>query len=136
MLKRFLFLMVLVFLALLIPTGARAQCPPGAYGPGCSSSSGSGGGVGAGAAPIVADYLSSACPVANTSRCYFTFADTKEDDTCSWTTTTTITCADGPFLPADVGKNIMGGQSCGADGTSGDYGGMIATTTAVTIATY
>src|SRR5277367_2549660 len=42
MLKRFLFLMVLVFLALLIPTGARAQCPPGAYGPGCSSSSGSG----------------------------------------------------------------------------------------------
>src|SRR5277367_5267842 len=41
MLKRFLFLMVLVFLALLIPTGARAQCPPGAYGPGCSSSSGS-----------------------------------------------------------------------------------------------
>src|SRR5271163_2020213 len=40
--KRFIFLAVLVLFALAMPHAAKAQCPPGAQGPGCNSSSGGG----------------------------------------------------------------------------------------------
>jgi len=84
------------------------------------SSSGSGNGVGSGAAPIMAYYLSNSCPIANTGSCYFTYADTLMDNTCSWTSSTAqAVCSDGPFKSTDC----VGGTGCTGTGTSKSLAG-------------
>jgi hypothetical protein len=106
-------------------------------------------GVGATGAPIMGLYLSNSCPVANTGQCYFTFADTRQDNTCSWVSTgPTVTCTDGPFLSTDcvggsgctgtgTSKSAMGWQTCATDQPSTSTGqGQISNTALVTIASF
>jgi hypothetical protein len=156
MLKRLLFLAILLFLA----SSARAQCPPGAYGPGCSSGSGfpvtSSQSVGNGgsinvtpgtsgsiagvqtAAPPLGFYLVNKCPTSNTPTCFYTFSNFQLDVTCSWTNaSTTVTCTDAPFTSSalNVGMQVMGYNSCNAF-QSATNGGQITAASVVTIATF
>lgn len=74
-----------------------------------SGSSSGGGGAGSGGAPVVGFYLSPNCPVANTGQCVNTNANTRVDQTATWTSTTgVITATDSPFTSADVGKTAWG----------------------------
>jgi hypothetical protein len=69
----------------------------------------SSGGVGSGAAPVMAYYFSNACPVANTSQCYFAPSNTQLANDCTWASTgTTVTCATSHFAASDVGKRVAG----------------------------
>jgi hypothetical protein len=56
-------------------------------------------------------YISISC--GTQTNCFISPLDTKQDVTCSWTkSTTTLTCSDSPFTAADVGKNIVGFDTC------------------------
>jgi hypothetical protein len=123
-------LTVLLFI-LLGAISAFAQTPPGGYGPSIS-----GGGVGSGAAPVMAYYLGSSCPVANTGQCFNTPANVRVDNTCTWSNaSTTVTCTDTPFAAGDVGKQVMGWNSCGTDQPVNFYtaGTITSGTTVITI---
>lgn len=92
--------------------------------------------------PAMGLYFTNTCPVANTSQCFFTAANTQVDSTASWASTgNTITITDGLFQPSDVGKRVAGykatsGQApltgCIADRIA--FGAL--TTGSVTIASY
>lgn len=86
-----------------------------------------------GGAPIMAYYYGPQCPPGY--KCYYTPADTKYDNTCTWTGTT-ITCTDSPFTSTavDSGKQVGGWNTCETDLAPNGYGGAITTsTTPVTI---
>ncbi len=102
-----------------ITNGTIRTCSP----PACTwLASSSSGGVGAGAAPLAPGYfaLSSNCPTANTGNCYFTYGNTQVDQTCSYSSTsTTLTCSDGPFTTGDVttpAKYVWGQASASTGG--------------------
>jgi hypothetical protein len=91
-------------------------------------------------APPMGFYYTNQCPIANTAFCFYTPSDTQQAVTCSWTTSSaTITCTSGPFVPTDVGKRFYGYVSCNAftgNLVSNASSGAITTGTAYTIATY
>lgn len=100
---------------------------------------GGGGGVGAGAAPQPRFYLAPQCPVANTSQCFFTSANTQQVVDCAWTAATpsTVTCASSHFAAGDVGKQVMGWSTCQADQLSANVPvNAITTTGAPTITSF
>jgi len=100
------------------------------------SGSASGSGVGSGASPVMAFYLSPACPVANTGQCFNTPADTQVINSCSWAGgSPAVTCAAGTFVSTDVGKTAFGyAGNCNPFAAQPLSGSLTATT--VTIQTF
>jgi hypothetical protein len=66
------------------------------------------------ASPIQATaYLSPNCPAGNTGGCYYTPANTKVIQNCTFNTgTANVVCASGTFASTDVGKYIWGWATC------------------------
>jgi hypothetical protein len=109
-------------------------------GGGGSSSNGTGGSANP-AGPILGYYLGPQCPAGNTGKCFLTPANTVQFNDCNWTTGgPTVTCAGSHFTAADVGKNVMGGNTCASTSSTLNsnpgVNGQISTTTSVTIAAF
>ena len=78
-----------------------------------AGSIGGGNGGGGSSASIAGNqnaiYASPQCPVTNTANCYFVNANGKVLWDCNWTNTLfVVTCSDGTFTAADVGKVVWG----------------------------
>ena len=79
---------------------------------------------GSGAGPTMGWYLSPQCPPSNTSQCFYTYGDTQQAADCGWTTSNgVITCTGNHFTAADVGKSVMGFQTCNTDMTTAHASG-------------